>query len=289
MTSIPIHLLEAFVVFSQAKHMQDAADKLGVTQSALSKQLILLEEKVPHPLFAFSGRKKTLTKYGGELASQLQMKLLGLEEQVQSVNRKFTGPENSHLKVAARREILERVAPKIRFKGQITFIDSSSEQIFQDLLSRKIDIGLTQEIPDSLNLSSQKIFSDEMVVIAPKSYDLPKEGEFNKKIAKTLSEKPFLAYSADAPVMALLNHCVQSPNLKVLRRYANWRGICEMVENELGWALVPNSFSPNLKVVSRLELPKAHSKTTTFYFVYLKEMNTIPWFKDLKAEFLQEK
>ncbi|HEY8272056.1 MAG TPA: LysR family transcriptional regulator [Pseudobdellovibrionaceae bacterium] len=61
MENIPVHLLNAFVVFNESKSIGEAAVRLQITQPALSKQLKQLEERLPNAVFTFSGRKKVLT------------------------------------------------------------------------------------------------------------------------------------------------------------------------------------------------------------------------------------
>jgi DNA-binding transcriptional LysR family regulator len=64
--NLPTNLLRSFVAIVDTGSMLNAADKVFVTQSALSLQIKRLEELLQLPLFNRDGRRLTLTS-GGDL------------------------------------------------------------------------------------------------------------------------------------------------------------------------------------------------------------------------------
>ncbi|MEM8653656.1 MAG: LysR substrate-binding domain-containing protein [Pseudomonadota bacterium] len=61
-------MLRVFVEAAHSQSFSAAAEKLGVTQSAVSKQVAALEAQMGQPLFVRSHRRVVLTEYGAEVA-----------------------------------------------------------------------------------------------------------------------------------------------------------------------------------------------------------------------------
>lgn len=64
---LPLNALRAFEVAGRHATLVNAAEELGVTHAALSRQILLLEEQLSVPLFDRSGRKLKLTSAGQHL------------------------------------------------------------------------------------------------------------------------------------------------------------------------------------------------------------------------------
>jgi DNA-binding transcriptional LysR family regulator len=286
MHNISIYLLESFVVFSESVNMTLAAKTLGITQSALSKQLAQLESALPFPLFTFLGRKKILTPYGKQLASQLKIRFVGVSEEISFVSKKFGQAESASLRISARREILERMAHKIKFAGKIKFIDSSSDEILINLSLRKIDIGITQELPNSTEVVSMKLFSEEFKLIIPAHFKIGSK-ILDKKLVKEISEQPSVTYDGYERLnQNLIDHFdIKSP-LQIQRSYSNWSSLCKMVDSGMGWTIAPDSFVTKEHNFKIIDLPKPLAQPTTFYLIHHKDLTLIPWFKELKRQFL---
>ena len=77
MNAIPLSLLNSFIVFNESNNITDAATALGITQPALSKQLMLLESILSEPVFLLRGRKKVLTPFGTDLHKRKNWKYPG--------------------------------------------------------------------------------------------------------------------------------------------------------------------------------------------------------------------
>lgn len=91
--NIPTTLLRSFVAIVDAGSMLSAADRVFVTQSALSLQVKRLEELVQQALFAREGRKLTLTG-PGQILLDYARRLLSLhDEAIAAISAgSFSGP-----------------------------------------------------------------------------------------------------------------------------------------------------------------------------------------------------
>ncbi len=68
---LPLTALRAFSVAAASQNLATAADRLGVTHGAVSKQIIALEEWLGQSLFTRQGRSLRLTPYGRILADRV--------------------------------------------------------------------------------------------------------------------------------------------------------------------------------------------------------------------------
>jgi DNA-binding transcriptional LysR family regulator len=91
--NLPTNLLRSFVAIVDSGSMLSAADKVFVTQSALSLQIKRLEELVQQALFTRDGRKLTLTQ-PGEVLLDYSRRVLSLHDEavVAVTTRAVSGP-----------------------------------------------------------------------------------------------------------------------------------------------------------------------------------------------------
>ena len=91
--NLPTTLLRSFVAIVDAGTMLSAADRVFVTQSALSLQIKRLEELVQQPLFTRDGRRLTLTRPGEVLLDYARRVLSLHDEAIAAISSgSFTGP-----------------------------------------------------------------------------------------------------------------------------------------------------------------------------------------------------
>lgn len=91
--NLPTTLLRSFVAIVEAGTMLSAADRVFVTQSALSLQIKRLEELVQQSLFTRDGRKLALTR-SGEILLDYARRVLSLhDEAIAAISSgNFSGP-----------------------------------------------------------------------------------------------------------------------------------------------------------------------------------------------------
>ena len=91
--NLPTTLLRSFVAIVDAGSMLNAAERVFVTQSALSLQIKRLEELVQQPLFRRDGRRLALTPSGDILLDYARQVLLLHDQAVAAVSGgQFAGP-----------------------------------------------------------------------------------------------------------------------------------------------------------------------------------------------------
>lgn len=286
MKNIPIHLLNAFVLFCESKDIVSAAQKLEITQPALSKQLKNLEQYFQYPLFIMSGRKKTLTAFGSFLQKQLRVKISDIQEIVNQSNLIYSDAKNAMIRISARNEVLSRLVGKIKFEGTIQFIEESNSEIMKMLLANQIEIGIAHTRPESNDVIAKKLFIEKFKLIIPKKI----LKSYNKKFGKIMEELlayPFIAYKNQDEILKSIHshYSIDSSKQKINRIVANY-SLIEMIINSKHsknecWTILPSYIDVKNRNYIEVPINTNHIQCREFYLLYRREFKNTKWFVDL--------
>jgi DNA-binding transcriptional LysR family regulator len=285
MEQIPIHLLNAFVVFNQSSSITEAARRLQITQPALSKQLKQLESFLPQAVFTTSGRKKVLTSYGEDLHRRLQEKLGNIQEVIQQTGTLHASPQQAVVRIAGRRGVLDRFSSQLSFEGSLYFEEKSNESTLEAILSRTIDVGIVHKVPDHFEIIAKPLFREEFQIVIPKSF-VTKRPTFGANLYSQLQPLPCLAYRPDDELIqaAFALNPRDMKSLQMRRATENYLSLAEMVEAELGWALLPTYLPVSEKKNWVVPIPPRILPSRQFFLIFRKEFASVPWFKALMID-----
>nr|WP_210301821.1 LysR substrate-binding domain-containing protein [Methylobacterium brachythecii] len=87
---MPLNALRAFAIAARSRNLTEAAEQLGVTHGAVSKQIVALEDWLGQSLFSRHKRTLELTPYGRILADRVGESLRGIAEACAYVRRDRT-------------------------------------------------------------------------------------------------------------------------------------------------------------------------------------------------------
>lgn len=182
MQGMDLMTLRYFVEIAREENMTRAANRLHVSQSALSKRLAALEERLDTKLFRRRSFSIELTDEGRRLEERAQ-ELLQLHDKIESEFRDLHEPMGGTLALgmaearsvqlvakAVRR--LKETAPKLLCR-----IESGDTALVTMLLEKGIlDFGLVVEEPDQGKFEAIELpVSDRWVLILPKDHPLTKK------------------------------------------------------------------------------------------------------------------
>jgi DNA-binding transcriptional LysR family regulator len=220
--------LRLFLEIAQCLSLSKAADVLGLTQSALSKQLASLERFIGQPLFERTGRGVSLTDAGRKLQDVVHPAY----ELVDAVVRRLQeqqGITEGNLCVATIHTLsFFLVGDAIaRFMGQrpmvsVTMLGRSSPEVVELVESGKADVGFvydTAVASDAVTITP--LFVQTMCVIAHENSQFARASELGLRG----TEMPLIAFPPSYALRRMLRaegldtHVVAEWNLA--RRY--WR------------------------------------------------------------------
>jgi DNA-binding transcriptional LysR family regulator len=250
--SLDYRYLKAFMVTSRYLNFSKAAKELNIAQSAVSRQIKLLEESVGQQLIIRSSKKVLLTEKGQALLNELG----NFEGKLQDI---FFGHMNKTIRVGILHGLLETWFNDVMVdfsknsQHQLTVEVSSLEMLKDKLHNGKFDLIFTTENIQSELVSSLKLFEEKMVLVS-KSEINPKEAD----------EYPWIVYSEHDHLFQLFKK--RSNKTVVVNSITT---ILKLVKKGVGIAIIPDHTldgDSSLKSYDLKGLPKQHIHLSSLNF-----------------------
>ena len=196
---LDFHELKSFSVLARELHFRRAAERLSISQPALSKQIRRLEEKVGGRLFARNRRKVALTETGRVLLP-LADRLLEESESALTTAREASDGRAGTLRIgyglAAVSDILPRTILRFSQKYpriKLQMCDMSTPAQLTALLQETLDLGILRLPIASAELDSLPLIRERLLLAVPESvrYD-------HRDKLSNLRDSPFVLISRSA-------------------------------------------------------------------------------------------
>ena len=163
--------LAAFCAVVELHSFSQAAERLGVTQPAVSMQIRALEERFGHRLLDSSGRRVEPTEAGQRLYRGAQ-RLIMLEEQLQSeVASVEEGELRGRLEIGSSTGPGERVLPLLlcEFQRQspavsISLSVSDTQTVVERVADRELELGVVGAARKHRGVVFEPFFRDDVVL-----------------------------------------------------------------------------------------------------------------------------
>lgn len=260
MENIDYRYLKAFLLTAEYSSFSRAAELLKIAQSAVSRQIKLLEESVGEELIIRSSKKVLLTAKG----QKLYMIAKGFDRQTMDI---FQKEDARPLKIGVLHGLLESwLSPVLvkfykKFDRNIDIHISVQPLLRQDIEQGLFDVIFTTDNIQSEIVSSRQLFEERMVLISKK--------EVNKK---KLHEKRWIVYG-DGDFMFKLSE-TKSPCILTVDSITT---IVNLVKQDVGVAVVPDHMVKKGDNLIVTELPEF--KTSNIYMATLN-YKTLPRYID---------
>ena len=170
--------LAAFCAVVERKSFSEAAERLGVTQPAVSQQIRSLEERFGQQLVDRSGRRVEPTEAGNRLYRSAQ-RLLALERQLlEEVAGDAESPLRGQLAIGASTGPGGTVVPVLlcefaEANPEVT-VDltiSDTQTIVDRVARRELELGIVGATPRNRSVGYEPFFRDEVVLVCPPDHD----------------------------------------------------------------------------------------------------------------------
>jgi DNA-binding transcriptional LysR family regulator len=167
--------IRAFLVVSEEGSINRAAERLRISQSALSRQIQGLEHEMGGPLFERTSSGITLTPGGAALQAKMGPVLAGYDHAVTEVRRIIRGEQNiiriGYMPSAAK-EYLTPALKLVRAEHPdlvLKLLDLSPGEQIAALRAGEIDVGMTEESAEVL----AREFYTRVLALMPSVVALP--------------------------------------------------------------------------------------------------------------------
>ncbi len=151
MNQLNYHHLRYFREVAHEGNLGRAAERLNISQSALSIQIKLLEERLGYPFFDRVGRKLVLTE-AGRIALDHADRIFGAGEELLATLRQ-TSTVHAPLRVGSlstlsRNFQLQFLRPWLgQANGNVVLKSGNSQVLLEGLVAMTLDVVLTTELP----------------------------------------------------------------------------------------------------------------------------------------------
>lgn len=251
--------LRAFTLVAETRSFSMAAQKLHLTQPAVSKRVALLEEQLGAALFDRIGRSISLTEAGQALLPHAKTVLQQLLSAEQSV-RDLSGEVSGRLRLATSHHIgLHRLPPVLNSFSKrcpavqidIEFMDS--EQAYELVLQGKVELAVVTLAPTAEEaLITQAIWADPLDFLVSRDHALAHAGQSS---LKDLSQSPAILPGLNTYTGQIVKRLFDQHGLKLQVSLAtNYLETIRMMTSVgLGWTVLPRSMKDASLVSLKLE------------------------------------
>jgi DNA-binding transcriptional LysR family regulator len=241
------HNLKAFVLVAEAGSFSLAAEKLHLTQPAVSKRIALLEEQLGSHLFDRIGRSVSLTEAGRALLPHARSVLDELEIAARSV-RDLAGDVGGQLRLATSHHIgLHRLPPILSYfcaeypavHIDIDFMDS--EQAYELIMQGKVELAVVTLAPIRENsLVTLPLWTDPLDFMVARHHPLASSKALD---VKALAEHPAILPGLNTYTGQIVKKLFDQHGLELQVSMAtNYLETIRMMASVgLGWTVLPRS------------------------------------------------
>ena len=188
-----------FVKVAKKEHVTQAAEELHVAQSAVSRQIRLLEEELGLQLFIQKGRNVQLTPVGQLFLKRLEHILGDLERAVIEI-REFMDPEHGEIRIGFPHSLGIQLVPEVvaEFRKlhpgvKFRFKQGMYPSLINELLEGDIDLAFISPFPEAHDLvSGEVVLTEELYAVLPPNHVLA--GAESIRLDQ-LRDEPFILFS----------------------------------------------------------------------------------------------
>ncbi len=258
-------------------HLTQAAEKLFVTQSALSHQLKKIEKTLQAEVFSRLGKKLIITPTGKRLiqsSNTIEIELRKLYKDLEIINEGQKGTVSISTECYTCYHWLPPIIKAFQLQHpniQIKIISEATRQPINYLEKAQLDLAIVSDTNDNKELSFRKLFDDEMLAVLAQDHPLA-----NKKILhpKDFEQQTMVLYDVPDDHLFFLREFIK-PNeikLKQLMKFELTEAIVEIIAAGLGIGIMANWAAAGYLESKKLVLIPISKKPIkrTWYTVSLK-------------------
>ncbi len=245
----PLHLnqIEAFVEVVRAGSISRAAERLYVTQPALTARIQALEAALGARLFVRSRTGTRLTDAGRTLLPYAERGLIALQRGRELVAEVAEG-EAGRLTIGAAPAVSTYVLPAMlrQFQArhpavQLSVRSGHSEEVLEMVLREEVEIGLMRPIRHA-DIESTPLYEDELVLVVHRGHDFASSGVSGVRM-EAMATEHLILFDRTSSYHELTSSILREAGIRPrgLIEVDNIDAAKRMLEEGLGVALLPRT------------------------------------------------
>ena len=247
--------LRYFSVLGKELHFAKAAEKLFITQPALSKQIQQLEEELKVKLFERNKRTVKLTEAGKHFMDETEFIINHLDLAIEATRRKAKG-EEGEVRIGFVGSAMQNIIPNLL--EQLSQLYPDIHTSLQELNNKnqldaiahdKLDIGFVRLENVHKDFKQWVVYEDSFSLVVSKKHPIGKTGF---KSLDQFKEDQFILFSNDYSqeyydnIMSIFTDHGFEP--KVSHKSVQANSIFRLVEKQLGVAIVPSALEQGVSL-----------------------------------------
>lgn len=235
--------LRYFLICAEEGSLTGAANRLSISQPALSQQIRQLELSLKITLFSRGGRGITLTSSGNKLWLNIQPLFDSLDSILLEAKHQ-EGVSEGTISIAGVHSILPYLLPKLiadhaKSNKEVKFklYTRSSQEVIQLVNNRTVDFGLVYEnIPMPPEISVHSIFEEQLVAIFSPKFPLASKIKSTKRISADL---PIISLPQGYALRKVINHAFHNTDLNIKMEVETLDMMLSLCQHESGICFAP--------------------------------------------------
>ncbi|AEP89592.1 LysR family transcriptional regulator [Bacillus subtilis] len=208
--------LEYFQTLARIQHVTKAAETLSITQPALSRSIVRLENQLGVPLFDRQGRSIKLNKYGERFLKRVDSIIKEFtegKEEIQSLLK----PDQGEVSLGFLHTLGTTIVPNLigAFKNQYPNVhfqlnQSHSNQLLDKLKSGELDLCLLASFPVESNIMWKPLWKEELFLFLPKNHVLATREDIT---LNEIANEPFVLMKEGFALRVTIDHIFEQVNI----------------------------------------------------------------------------
>lgn len=273
-SALNLRLLRIFQQVAREESITQAADKLFISQPAVSNAINQLEQHLGVELFDRLSRRIYLNEAGRQFLSKVEG-LLALYDELEDEAKQLS--EVSEIRVGSSITIANFILPQAiqtfqsRLSNEVVATVANAREIERQLVANQLDLGLIEGVIQSDDLISQELSSYHLGVFC--SPDHPQVGK-SIRLASLMNERWLLRESGSA-IRSVFDSALLLENLRVTPSWTsiNSHALIKATKQGLGITVLP-------KVLVEEEITRGELVELKVKGIELRNVNHLVYHKD---------
>jgi len=244
---VDLRQLEILQAIAETGSFTASGRKLNVSQSAISRQVLLLEEELGEPLFLRVGRRVRMTPAAESLVQLGQRVSQDVRETVGAITD-HTGALRGRLRLAGGMTVclyvfppllkhLKRVHPELEIRLTVAAAGRSLEEI----RAGRVDAGLLTLPVEESDLVTVPVLREELLLVTMPTHPLARGRRLRRVAPAELAGQPFVLFEAGSATRDVIDSFFLTEKIEptVVMDTENVEILKAMVKTGLGISIVP--------------------------------------------------
>jgi DNA-binding transcriptional LysR family regulator len=241
---VDLRQLEILQAIAETGSFTACGRKLNVSQSAISRQILLLEEELGEPLFLRVGRQVRMTPAAESLVQLGQRVFQDVRETVGVITDR-TSELRGTLRLAGGMTVCLYVFPsllkhlrRVHSQLDVRLTVATAGRSLQEIRGGRIDAGLLTLPIEESDLVTVPVLREELMLITTPVHPLARR---RRVTPRDLAEQPFILFEPGSATRRVIDRFFASENIQpmIVMDTENVEIIKAMVKTGMGIGIVP--------------------------------------------------